>query len=101
LQKKTREDLPGGYVDNVQAFLAGTVATRTHAPLARHVCYVFYQIDGVDPVAQYMGVVKGHPNSKTNLNKKVKFLPHLFVPDSFVPGSFVPRARNRYGALGG
>jgi hypothetical protein len=81
-QKKTRKDLPSGYVDNVQAFLAGTVATRTHAPLARHVCYVFYQIDSIDPVAQYMGVVKGHHKSKTNLTRKVKFRPPLFVPSA-------------------
>lgn len=79
-QKKTREDLPGGYIDNAQAFLAGTVATHTHASLARHVCYVFYQIDSIDPVAQYMGVIKYHTDSKTNLNKKVKFQPVSIFP---------------------
>jgi hypothetical protein len=38
MQKKTRKDDPGGFVDNVQTLLlAGTVAIRTHVPLARHV----------------------------------------------------------------
>lgn len=71
-QKKTREESPGGFVDTVQAFSAGTVATSTHAPLARHVFYVFYRIDPVNTLAQYMGVVKDHRSSKTNLTLKVK-----------------------------
>jgi len=46
---------------------AGTVATRPHAPLARHVCYVFYRVEPADALAQYMGDVNNHRSSRTNL----------------------------------
>jgi hypothetical protein len=49
-QKKTRQEFPRGFADNVQTLLlAGTIATRTHAPLARHLLFcVFYRIERID-----------------------------------------------------
>jgi hypothetical protein len=49
LTKKNPQGQPGGFGDNVRTLLlAGTVAIRTHAPLARHDFYVFYRIKLVD-----------------------------------------------------
>jgi hypothetical protein len=67
-QKKTRQVFPCGFVDNVQTlYLADTLAIRTHAPLARHVFYVFFHIDRVDALAHYGGSGKIHCRSKANL----------------------------------
>jgi len=68
LQKKTRKDDPGGFVDNVRSLLlAGTVAIRTHVPLARHVFYVFFHIGQADKLALHVDVRKIHRRSKTDL----------------------------------
>jgi hypothetical protein len=46
-QKKTRQGYPRGFADNVQTLLlAGTIATRTHAPLARHLGQVLTNPEG-------------------------------------------------------
>jgi hypothetical protein len=61
LAKKNPLGQPGGFADNVRTlYLAGTVAIRTHAPLARHDFYVFYRIEFIDAPAQYVGVVRNH-----------------------------------------
>jgi hypothetical protein len=63
-QKKTRQDDPRGFVDNVRTLLlVGTIAIRTHAPLARHIFYVFFHIDWLDALAHCMGDVKRHCRS--------------------------------------
>ena len=73
MQKKTRKDDPGGFVDNVQTLLlAGTVAIRTHVPLARHVFYVFFHIGQADKLALHVDVRKIHRRSKTDLTPQVK-----------------------------
>jgi len=60
-QKKTRQEFPRGFGDNVQTLLlAGTIAIRTHAPLARHIFYVFFHIDRLDVLAHYVGDIKSH-----------------------------------------
>ena len=73
LTKKNPQGKPGGFGDNVRTLLlAGTVAIRTHAPLARHNFYVFYRIELVDTLAQYMGVVRIHRCSRADITQKVK-----------------------------
>ena len=73
-QKKTRKDLPGGFVDNVRTLLlVGTIAIRTHAPLARHMFYVFFHVDWLDVLAHYVGDIKAHYSSRANQPEKVKF----------------------------
>jgi len=53
-------------------YLAGTVATRTHAPLARHVFYVFYHLERIETLAHCMGVVKNHRRSRPDPGQNVK-----------------------------
>jgi hypothetical protein len=73
-QKKTRKDFPGGFVDNVRTLLlVGTIAIRTHAPLARHMFYVFFHVDWLDVLAHYVGDIKAHFGSRSNRPEKVKF----------------------------
>jgi hypothetical protein len=48
------------------------VAIRTHAPLARHVFYVFFHIDRVDKLAHHVGVGKMHQRSKADRAVRVK-----------------------------
>ena len=61
MQKKTRQELPRGFVDNVRTLLlVGTIAIRTHAPLARHMFYVFFHVDRFDVLAHYVGDRKSH-----------------------------------------
>jgi hypothetical protein len=60
-QKKTRQEMPRGFVDSVRTLLlVGTTAIRTHAPLARHMFYVFFHIDRLDELAHYVGDRKSH-----------------------------------------
>jgi hypothetical protein len=60
-QKKTRQEFPRGFGDNVQTLLlAGTIAIRTHAPLARHIFYVFFHTNRVGVLAHYVGDRKSH-----------------------------------------
>lgn len=54
-------------------WLAGTVAIRTLAPLARHLFYVFIRIDEVDVLALNGGDGKNHQRSKTNPVGYVKY----------------------------
>jgi hypothetical protein len=71
--KKNPPGRPRGFADNVRTLLlAGTVATRTHAPLARHVFYVFFHIEVVDKLAHHVGVGKVHGRSKSDLAAEVK-----------------------------
>ena len=63
--------------------LAGTVAIRTHVPLARHGFYVFYRNEVLATLAQFVGVVKNHRWSRADITAKVKFgaqMGLLFVP---------------------
>jgi hypothetical protein len=47
--KKNPQGIPDGFADNVRTlYLVGTVATRTHAPLARHIIIVFYRVDIIE-----------------------------------------------------
>ena len=87
-QKKTRQERPCGFVGNVQTLLlAGTTAIRTHAPLARHVFYVFFYVDRLDVQAHCGGDIKDHAQSRANRLPNVKCLR-------------VPGQRNRCRALG-
>jgi len=64
-------------------YLAGTVAIRTHVPLARHSSYVFYRNEVLAALAQFVGVVKKHRRSKADITAKVKFgaeMGLLFIP---------------------
>ena len=71
--KKNPQRNPRGFADNVRALLvAGTVVTRTHAPLARHIYYVFSHIEIVDVLAHYGGDVKIHDRSRADLVENVK-----------------------------
>lgn len=54
-------------------YLAGTVAIRTHVPLARHGSYVFYRNGFIDALAQIVGVVKKHRKSRADITAKVKY----------------------------
>jgi len=45
---------------------------RTHAPLARLSSYVFYRIEIIDALAQYVGVVRIHRGSRAGITEKVK-----------------------------
>ena len=73
MAKKTRQEAPRGFVDNVQTLLlAGTIAIRTHAPLARHMFYVFYRVDRLDVLAHYVGDIKSYGRSRANRARKVK-----------------------------
>jgi hypothetical protein len=54
-------------------YLAGTVAIRTHVPLARHGFCVFYRIEIIDALAQFVGVVKNHRRSRADITAKVKY----------------------------
>ena len=63
--------------------LADTVAIRTHASLARHGFYVFYRIESLDVLAQFVGVVKNHRWSRADITAKVKYgtrIGPLFIP---------------------
>jgi hypothetical protein len=74
VQKKTRQESPRGSADKVQTLLlAGTIAARTHAPLARHLFYVFLRIDCVDALALYVGDIKSHGESRADERTNVKF----------------------------
>ena len=53
-------------------FVAGTVANRTHAPLARHMFYVFFHFDWLDVLAHYVGDIKACYSSRANQPEKVK-----------------------------
>ena len=73
-EKKNPPGCPRGFVDNVQTLLlAGTIAARTHAPLARHLFCMFFRIDRLDALAHYVGDIKLHCRSRANLPAKVKF----------------------------
>jgi hypothetical protein len=54
-------------------YLAGTVAIRTHVPLARHGFCVFYRNEIIDALAQFVGVVKNHRRSRADITAKVKY----------------------------
>jgi len=54
-------------------YLAGTVAIRTHVPLARHGFCVFYRNEIIAALAQFVGVVKNHRRSRADITAKVKF----------------------------
>ena len=54
-------------------YLAGTVAIRTHVSLARHDFCVFYRNEVIATLAQFVGVVKNHRRSRTDITAKVKF----------------------------
>lgn len=69
-------------------YLAGTVATRTHVPLARHGFYVFYRNEVLATLAQFVGVVKNHRWSRADIIVKVKFETDLYR-------SLIPWRRNR------
>lgn len=63
--------------------LAGTVAIRTHVPLARHSFYVFYRNEDLAALAQFAGVVKKHRWSRADITAKVKFeteMGRLLIP---------------------
>jgi hypothetical protein len=72
--KKNPQGRPRGFVDNARTFLSQSryFAIRTHAPLARHVFYVFFHIDSVDKLALHVGVGKIHGRSKSDLASQVK-----------------------------
>jgi len=53
-------------------YLAGTVAIRTHVPLARHGFCVFYRGEIIAALAQFVGVVKKHRWSRADIIAKVK-----------------------------
>ena len=53
--------------------LAGTVAIRTHVPLARHGFCVFYRNEVLAALAQFVGVIKNHRWSRADITAKVKF----------------------------
>jgi hypothetical protein len=71
-KKPARNDLAGLLTMSGLLLVAGTVATRTHAPLARHMFYVFFDIDYVDTLAHYVGVGNSHRQSRANMMAKVK-----------------------------
>ncbi len=72
-QKKTRRDNPGGVADKVRTLLlAGTVAPRPHAPLARQVFCMVILIEIVDGLALYGGNGKNHRGSRADLTENVK-----------------------------
>jgi hypothetical protein len=53
--------------------LAVTIASRTHAPLARHLFYVFIDAADHGVLAHYADAIHIHSRSKTNLARFVKF----------------------------
>ena len=53
--------------------LAVTTASRTHAPLARHLFYVFIDAENYGVLAHYVDAIHIHQRSKTNLVRFVKF----------------------------
>lgn len=64
-------------------YLAGTVAIRTHVPLARHDFYMCYRNEVIATLAQFVGVVKIHRRSRADITAKVKFgteIGMLFIP---------------------
>ncbi len=64
-------------------YLAGTVAIRTHVPLARHGYCVFYRNEVIATLAQFVGVAKIHRRSRADITAKVKFgteIGMLFIP---------------------
>jgi hypothetical protein len=64
-------------------YLAGTVAIRTHVPLARHGSYVFYRNEVLATLAQFVGVAKNHRWSRADITAKVKFesnMDRLLIP---------------------
>ena len=69
-------------------YLAGTVAIRTHVPLARHGFYVFYRNEVFAALAQFVGVVKNHRWSRADITAKVKF-------ETDMGRLLIPRRRNR------
>jgi hypothetical protein len=73
-QKKTRKENLAGLVTMSELYyLAGTVAIRTHVPLARHGFCVFYRNEIIDALAQFVGVVKIHRRSRADITAKVKY----------------------------
>ena len=54
-------------------YLVGSVAIRTHVPLARHGFCVFYRNEIIDALAQFVGVVKNHRRSRADITPKVKY----------------------------
>ena len=60
--------------------LAGTVAIRTHATLARRGFYVCYHTEFPGVLAQCMGVVRNHGRSRADIAQKVKLGTSLLVP---------------------
>jgi hypothetical protein len=69
-------------------YLAGTVAIRTHVPLARHGCYAFYRDEVLAVLAQFVGVAKNHHWSRADNTAKVKFGTKIGL-------LLIPRRRNR------
>ena len=65
-------------------YLAGTVAIRTHVPLARHGFCVFYRNEIIDALAQFVGVVKKHRRSRADITAKVKF--GMYPGPLLIPG---------------
>jgi hypothetical protein len=53
--------------------LAGTTASRTHAPLARHLFYAFVNAEIVGVQAHYVDAIHIHSQSKSDPGCAVKF----------------------------
>jgi hypothetical protein len=67
-------------------YLAGTVAIRTHVPLARHDSCVFYRNEINDALAQFVGVVKKHRWSRADITAKVKY--GIQISPLLIPGGW-------------